>query len=277
MIGHLIWEIASKNLEVNRPFTYSTLLMICDQVPQSQDLTRGVDLQLRSNLEKDFRLCFPSKWSILHQLRQSFSHATMLVSQLAEDEINEDLGWSFVNFQFEEKNWAEEVEKKLGSIIWSHLFKGKQLVGKALREGFFLAIETTPIPDSRKEGFRSEVMQLTPDCLKIAFSGSCCIEPEQFMKSVKFEITISKDHQNWFTRAVHEMTHSERMRLVVFITGLEFFGGSQISIDLLNRADDPCIQSSTCFGQLHLPPYSSYETMVRMINYSTMDTSYGRP
>ena len=178
MIGHLIWEISSKKLEVNRPFTYSTLLMICDQVPQSEALTEGVDFQLRSNLEKDFRLCFPSKWSILHQLRQSFSHAQMLVSQLAEDDMNEELGWSFINFQLEENNWATQVEKKLGSIIWSHLFRGRQLVGKALREGFLMAVDTAPISDIEKEKYKGEVTQLTLDCLKIAFSGSCCIEPE---------------------------------------------------------------------------------------------------
>ena len=54
MIGHLIWEIASCNLEVNKSFTYSTLLMICDQVPKSEDLSHEVDLQLRGHLKKDF-------------------------------------------------------------------------------------------------------------------------------------------------------------------------------------------------------------------------------
>ena len=44
------------------------------------------------------------------------------------------------------------------------------------------------------------------------------------MKSLKFENTINKIHQNWFTVAIHEISHSERMRLVVFITGLEYFG-----------------------------------------------------
>jgi hypothetical protein len=78
--------------------------MLCNQVPASQDLTKGVDLQLRLNLERDIRLCFPSKWSILQQLRQSFVHATKLVSQLANDDINKDLGWTFVNFSLDEEN-----------------------------------------------------------------------------------------------------------------------------------------------------------------------------
>ena len=35
-------------------FTYSTLLMICEQVLQSEDLSHGIDLQLKGHLEKDF-------------------------------------------------------------------------------------------------------------------------------------------------------------------------------------------------------------------------------
>ena len=80
-------------------------------------------------------------------------------------------------------------------------------------------------------------MQLIPNYLKIIFSGSYC-----------------KVHQNWLIRIVHEMTPLERMSVFVFIIGLEFIGGSQISIDLLNMDDDPCIQFNTCFCQLYLPP-----------------------
>ena len=169
-----------------------------------------------------------------------------------------------------------EVVKKLGSIIWCHLFKDKTEVGKALREGFYLAIKTAPILETRKEEFRSEIALLTPDCLKIAFSGSCSIYSKKFMSALVFEGTITEVHQEWFTKAVYEMSNAERMRLTVFITGLEFFGGSHISIVLLDWADDPCLQASICFSQIFLPPYNSYETMVRMIKYSTTDISYGR-
>jgi hypothetical protein len=200
----------------------------------------------------------------------------MLVSQLANENINEDLGWTFINFRLDEENWAKEVKKKLGSIIWCHLFKDREQVGKALREGFHLAIDIAPISETKKESFRKEVALLTPDCLKIAFSGSYTIEPKKFMSVVEFETTIDKVHQDWFNKAIYEMTNAERMRLTVFITGLEFFGGSRIFVALLDRAHDPCFQSSICFSQLYLLPYSSYKTMVRMMKYSTMDTSYGR-
>jgi hypothetical protein len=65
MIGHLIWMIASNGLEVNWPFTFSTLLMMYKQVPLSQDLTKGIDRQLRATMECDFCLCYPFKWNVL--------------------------------------------------------------------------------------------------------------------------------------------------------------------------------------------------------------------
>jgi hypothetical protein len=132
------------------------------------------------------------------------------------------------------------VEQKLGSIIWCHLFKDIELVGKA-GEGFHLAIETTAISETKKEGFKTEVALLIPDCLKIDFSGSYSIEPEKFMRAVGFETTINKVHQKWFSRAIYEMTN-------VFITRLEFLGGSRISVALLDRADDLCLQATIYFS-----------------------------
>ena len=173
-------------------------------------------------------------------------------------------------------NWAVEVEKKLGSIIWCHLFKDRNEVGNALREGFYLAIIITPIGKTRKEEFISDIALLTLDCLKITFSGSCSIDLGKFMSVIVFENTINEVHQEWFTKAIYEMPNAKRMRLTVFIIRRKFFGGSHISVVLLDRTDDPCLQASICFSQLFLPPYSSYDTMVRMIKYSTMDTSYGR-
>ena len=106
MLGHLIWMIAANGLEVNRPFTFSTLLMICKQVPESQDLSKGVDLQLRATLECDFRLYYPSKWNILRQLRKSLEEARNLISHLSIEEIDEDIGWSFVGFTLGDEEWA---------------------------------------------------------------------------------------------------------------------------------------------------------------------------
>jgi hypothetical protein len=44
------------------------------------------------------------------------------------------------------------VEDKLGSIIFSHLFNGRLEIGKAMREGFYLAVEhaNTFIPENQR-------------------------------------------------------------------------------------------------------------------------------
>lgn len=276
MLGHLIWLIAANGLEVNRPFTFSTLLMICKQIPESEDLSKGVDLQLRATLERDFRLCYPSKWSILRQLRKSLEEAKNLISHLSEEEIDEDLGWSFIGFTLVDEEWDVQVEAKIGAIIWSHLFKERELVGVALREGFNLAIETAPTSASRKAKFQTDISLLNPDCLKIIFSGACSVEAAEFLKVIEFEDSISEQQRIWFCATINHMTNSERTRLAVFITGLEFFTTSKIKVRLLDRDDEPCIQSSTCFSTLYLPPYKSLDNMLQKINYSTMDTSYGR-
>lgn len=105
-----------------------------------------------------------------------------MVAHLADGGINDELGCSFVSFTLDEDNWAQQVENKLGGIIWSYLFKDRELVAKALREGFFLSVQKGPASESRKHKFMSDLKQLTPECLKIALLGSCSIEPEQFLK-----------------------------------------------------------------------------------------------
>jgi hypothetical protein len=109
--------IAFNGLEVNRPLLFSTLFMMCKQVLLSQDLTKGVDRQLRATLERDFRLCYPSKWNILQQLKKSLLEARILISHLTAEEINKDLGWSFQGFILDEIDWAFQVEAKIGAFI----------------------------------------------------------------------------------------------------------------------------------------------------------------
>ena len=151
------------------------------------------------------------------------------------------------------------------------------MIGVALREGFNLAIETTLTSALRKTEFQSNISLLNPDCLKIIFLGACSIEPAEFLKVIEFEDSITEQQRIWFCAAIHRMTNSKRTRLAIFITGLEFFTTSKIKVKLLDRDDEPYIQSNTCFSTLFLPPYKSLDNMLQKINYSTMDTSYGRP
>ena len=109
-----------------------------------------------------------------------------------------------MNFTLDEEHWTKQIEKKLRGIIWSHLFKRRELVGKSLREGFHLVIEEASVSNLVKEGFKN-ISLLTPDCLKIAFVGSCSINVEKFMASIDFQSTINTTHREWFRRAIHKM------------------------------------------------------------------------
>ena len=48
-----------------------------------------------------------------------------------------------------------------------------------------------------------------------------------------------------------------------------------MTVDFVNRNDDPFIIASTCFEKLNLPHYKDLETMYQKIYYSTMDRSFG--
>ena len=129
-----------------------------------------------------------------------------------------------------EQNWTVEVEKKLGSIIWCHLFKDRNEVGKALREGFYLAVNTTPVEETRKEEFKRDIALLTLESFKIAFFGSCSINAQRFMSTIFFEDSINEVLKEWFTKAFYEMSNAERMQVTFFSTRVEFVGESHILI-----------------------------------------------
>ena len=56
MIGHLMYLMSLLDIQVTRPFSFATLLMLCDQVPLRVDLYSGIDPATCAALEKDFRL-----------------------------------------------------------------------------------------------------------------------------------------------------------------------------------------------------------------------------
>jgi hypothetical protein len=67
-------------------------------------------------------------------------------------------------------------------------------------------------------------------------------------------ILLARGNEVCLQLAIDCMTNAERTYLTIFITGLKFFKGSQILVELLDCIDEPCIQASTCFKTLYLPP-----------------------
>ncbi len=47
----------------------------------------------------------------------------------------------YVIFTLKNEEWQDQMEKKLGMIIWSNLFNNWGLVGKAMKDGFLQAFQ----------------------------------------------------------------------------------------------------------------------------------------
>ena len=150
MIGHLMYLMMVLDIQVTRPFLFATLLLLCNQVPSATDLLSGVDAATCAPLETDFRLGWGATWSLLAPMRSSFQFATDLVTKLANNQLGDQLGWTFRNFRLQEAIWKEQVEDKIGAIIYSYLFSGRFEIGKAMQRGFYLGISTAKTSDVKK-------------------------------------------------------------------------------------------------------------------------------
>ena len=147
MIGHLIYLMTILDIEVTRPFIFATLLMLYNEVPASIDLSFRIDPATRIALERDFCLGWGATWSMLTPMRTSFQFVADLVTDLANNQLDDQLGWTFKNFKLQEAIWKQQVEDKLGAIIYNHLFNGRLEIGKAMRRDFYLAIDATKTSD----------------------------------------------------------------------------------------------------------------------------------
>jgi hypothetical protein len=82
IVGHLIYLLTLHGIEVSIPFSFVTLLMLCNEVPTSTKLSSLVCSDTRQALERDFRLGWGATWSLLVSLMTSFEFATNLIKEL---------------------------------------------------------------------------------------------------------------------------------------------------------------------------------------------------
>ncbi|GJN15803.1 hypothetical protein PR202_gb02745 [Eleusine coracana subsp. coracana] len=96
-----------------------------------------------------------------------------------------------------------------------------------------------------------------------------------------------KSHRvEWFWKAVEAMTVEQRRRLLFFWTSVEYLPfdgfsglGSRLSIFRSHNSCDHLPTSGTCFYQLHLPAYTSYNMMqgrLQMIVQEHVSSSFGK-
>ena len=273
MIGHLMYLMSLLDIQVTRHFSFATLLMLCDYISLSVDLSSGVDPATRAALEKDFRIGWGRTWSLLAPIRTSYVSATNLVTRLKNNQLGDQLGWTFNNFTLQESTWKQQVEDKIGAIIYNYFFSGKFEIGRSLRNDFYLA--TTATTDTKKRIITSALNNLTAENLQIMFSGKNVMEASEFLNKCIFISIVPSKLTEMFKDCIHCMTYGERSRLAIFITRNEYFGGKNVTVDLTDTNDNPLITSSTCFEKLNLPHYQDLDTMYRKICYSIMDRSFG--
>lgn len=84
--------------------------------------------------------------------------------------------------------WHQQVQEKLGSIIYSRLFVGRVEVGKTMREGFHsdaLSAPNSVLPKD-KEGMKQALDNLAP-YVRVIFSGKSAMGAAEFLAACKFQ------------------------------------------------------------------------------------------
>jgi hypothetical protein len=283
MLGHLLWMHLNLDLSVYREFSYATVMMICDEVPSSTDLSHGVCKETKLLLERDFSIAYPGMWSILRSLKKNKDSAVETIEEIVRGDYGECLEVAFLNFKLsEDSTWIQDIEKKVGSIIHLHLFKRRSKVGKALRNGLWMALQSS---ETKVDGCEQKAMvkgfsELTTDNLQCIFNGRNSMTAAEFLKECVFSILLPTQLREFFEECITRMSSTEHARLSIFITGVEYFGSQTIMVkplegEFVTGESLPC--SSTCFTTLSLPPYQDVDTMYQKIYYAIFDRSTFNP
>ena len=127
----------------------------------------------------------------------------------------------------------------------------------AIRAGFWENLGIKPLPS------------LNWRTLEFAACGEREITVDALRKVTKFEGGINKTQQEIFWKVVENFTPDQRSLLLKFSTGRSRLppiteGQTYLKIDSMGGTD-LMPTSSTCFHQLHMPTYSSYDKALRLI------------
>jgi len=72
---------------------------------------------------------------------ESFLKTKLLVDEFINDQVNDEIEWTFHGFELEEFTWAFLIKTKIGPIVWFHCFKNMVIIGKVFQAGFFLSLK----------------------------------------------------------------------------------------------------------------------------------------
>uniref|UniRef100_A0A5S6QY85 HECT-type E3 ubiquitin transferase n=1 Tax=Trichuris muris TaxID=70415 RepID=A0A5S6QY85_TRIMR len=124
--------------------------------------------------------------------------------------------------------------------------------------------------------------------LELLISGLPIIDVDDLQQNTEYhKYTKSSVQIQWFWRAVRSFDHADRAKLLQFVTGtsrvpLQGFGSLQgmhgvqrFQIHRDDRSVDRLPTAHTCFNQLDLPPYESYEKLRQMLLLAIRECSEG--
>ena len=107
-------------------------------------------------------------------MRTSYVLAINLVTKFKNNQLGDQLGWTFNKFTLQESTWKQQIEDKIGAVIYSYLFSGRFDIGRSLRKGFYLAASAAA--DAKKRIISSALDNLTTENLQVMFSRKNAME-----------------------------------------------------------------------------------------------------
>jgi len=124
--------------------------------------------------------------------------------------------------------------------------------------------------------------------LELLISGLPNIDVDDLQQNTEYHKYTRTSHQiQWFWRALKSFDQEDRAKFLQFVTGtskvplqgfaaLEGMNGVQkFSIHRDDRSTDRLPAAHTCFNQLDLPAYESYEKLKRMLLIAVQECSEG--
>jgi hypothetical protein len=142
MISHLIWLIASNNLDVNKFHTFYIAYDACNWILQSIDLFQSVYLKLHYDLKWDLLPCYLSKWNIIKKTTKFFPKTKLLVDELINDWVNDEIEWAFHGFDLRSWHGLFKSKQELVPLFGFITLKSWLLLEKFFKKVFFLSLKT---------------------------------------------------------------------------------------------------------------------------------------
>jgi hypothetical protein len=97
---------------------------------------------------------------------ESFPKTKLLVDEFINDQVNDEIEWTFHGFELKESTWDFQIKTKIGPIVWFHCFKNMVIIGKVFQEGFLFVIKSFL---KNKEELQPNIDLLTLDYLNFFF------------------------------------------------------------------------------------------------------------